>query len=94
MPRDQRCTFTAQLAPHSSTAALLRLISILHSRGTEVLDLAYESREDGATVTATVRLGNIGHLPLRQSLLRPAEVVDVVAEWEAGAVAGDRRAVS
>jgi hypothetical protein len=94
MPRDQRCTLTAQLAPSSSTAALLRLISILHSRGTEVLDLAYEGREDGATVTATVTLGNIGHLPLRQCLLRPAEVIDVVADWEAGAVTEDRRAVS
>lgn len=94
MPRDQRCTLTAQLAPQSSTAALLRLISILHSRGTEVLDLAYESRKDGATVTATVTLGNTGHLTLRQFLLRPVEVVDVVAEWEADTVADDRRAVS
>ena len=94
MPRDQRCTLTAQLAPHSSTAALLRVISILQSRGTEVLDLSYESREEGATVTATVTLGNIGHLPLRQFLLRPAEVIDVVADWEAGAVTEDRRAVS
>lgn len=94
MPRDQRCTLTAQLAPPSSTAALLRLISILHSRGTEVLDLAYENREDGATVTATVTLGNVGYLPLRHSLLRPVEVLDVVADWETDAVAADRRAVS
>lgn len=94
MPRDQRCTLTAQLAPHSSTAALLRLISILHSRGTEVLDLNYESREDGATVTATVSLGNVGHLPLRHSLLRSVEVLDVVADLDPEAVAADRRAVS
>lgn len=91
MPRDQRCTLTAQLTPDSSTtAALLRLISILHSRGTEVLDLSYENREDGATVT----LGNVGHLPMRHSLLRPVEVLDVVAHWETEAVAEDRRAVS
>lgn len=94
MSRDQRCTLTAQLAPRSSTAALLRVISILHSRGTEVLDLAYESREEGATVTATVTLGNVGHRSLRQLLLRPAEVIDVVADWKAGGVAEDRRAVS
>ena len=94
MSGDQRCTLTAQLTPNSSTAALLRLISILHSRGTEVLDLAYENREDGATVTATVTPGNTGHRTLRQSLLRPVEVVDVAADWEADAVTDDRRAVS
>lgn len=94
MPHDQRCTLTAHLAPRASTAALLRLISILHSRGTEVLDLTYESREHSATVTATVILGNIGHLPLRQSLLRPVEVIDVVTDWEVGEVGENRRAVS
>jgi hypothetical protein len=94
MPGDQRCTLTAQLVPHSSTAALLRVISILHSRGTEVLDLVYESGAEGATVTATVALGNIGLQPLRQSLLRPVEVVDVVADRDACGTAEDRRAAS
>lgn len=86
----ERCTLTAQLAPRSSTATLLRLVSILHSRGTEVLDLAYESHEQGATVTATVALGNLGQAPLRQSLLRATEVVAVVAEREVTAAAGER----
>ena len=94
MPRDERCTLTAQLTPHSSTAALLRLISILHSRGTEVIDLSFEDREDVATVTATVTLGNVGHLTLRHSLLRPVEVLDVVFGWEIEAITEDRRAVS
>ena len=94
MASDQRCTLTARLAPRASTAALLRLVSVLHSRGTEVLDLAYESRGDGATVTATVVLGNVGQLPLRQSLLRAVEVIEVVADWEADPVAADRRAAS
>lgn len=91
MSRHQQCTLTAQLAPYSSTAALLRLVSILHSRGTEVLDLEYESREDGAQVTARVALGNIGHASLRQSLLRAIEVLAVVAEQE---VVEDRRVAS
>ena len=94
MSRDQQCTLTARLAPRSSTAALLRVISILQSRGTEVIDLAYESREDGATVTATVTLGNTGHLTLRQSLLRSVEVIDVVADWVADADTDGRRAAS
>lgn len=94
MRRDQRCTLTAQLVPYSSTAALLRVVSILHSRRTEVLDLAYEGREDGAAVTATVTLGTIGCVTLSQTLLRSAEVIDVVADCGACAVADDRRAAS
>jgi hypothetical protein len=84
MPGDQQCTLTAHLAPRSNTAALLRVIAILHSRGTEVHQLTFESRGGNVvTVRATVTLGNVGGLTLRQSLLRPPEVMDVVARCEA-----------
>jgi hypothetical protein len=75
---DRWCSVTAHLQPRSHTAALLRVVSILHSRGTEVHRLTFETRDDGATtMTALVTLGNAGETTLRASLLRPLEVVDV-----------------
>ncbi len=77
---DQRCSVTAHLQPRSGTAALLRVVSILHSRGTEVHQLDFETRgDDVATMTAFVTLGNVGWQTLRASLLRPMEVIDVDA---------------
>jgi hypothetical protein len=81
---DPWCSVTAHLQPRSSTAALLRVVSILHSRGTEVHRLTFETRDgDVTTMTALVTLGNVGWTTLRASLLRPMEVIDVDARtWE------------
>lgn len=77
---DQRCSVTARLQPRSNTAALMRIVSILHSRGAEVHELAFETRSgDVATITALVTLGNVGWKTLRSSLLHPMEVIDVDA---------------
>lgn len=83
MSGHRQCTFTARLQPRSDTSALLRLVSILHSRGTEVHALCFETRDGSvATMTARVTLGNVGWTTLRASLLRPMEVIDVVARLE------------
>lgn len=74
---DRWCSVTAHLQPRSHTAALLRVVSILHSRGTEVHRLAFETHDGATTMTALVTLGNVGGTTLRASLLRPVEVVDV-----------------
>jgi ribosomal protein L12E/L44/L45/RPP1/RPP2 len=81
---DRWCSVTAHLQPRSHTAALLRVVSILHSRGTEVHRLTFETRDgDATTMTALVTLGNVGATTLRASLLRPLEVVDVdVRFWD------------
>lgn len=78
MSGHQKCFVTASLQPRAGTAALLRVVSILHSRGTEVHALAFEAAaDDAATMTAQVTLGNVGRQTLRRSLLRPVEVIDV-----------------
>jgi predicted amino acid-binding ACT domain protein len=80
---DRWCSVTAHLQPRSHTAALLRVVSILHSRGTEVHRLTFETCDGATTMTALVTLGNVGGSTLRASLLRPLEVVDVdVRFWD------------
>lgn len=77
---EQRCSVTAHLQPRSNTAALMRIVSILHSRGAEVHELAFDTRGgEVATMTALVTLGNVGWKTLRSSLLHPLEVIDVDA---------------
>lgn len=72
---------TARLAPRSDTAALLRIISILHSRCANVRHLTYDIEDEGgATLTARVTLSNAGWLTLQESLRRPVEVLDVVTD--------------
>jgi hypothetical protein len=71
-------TATVTLACRDSTAALLRLVSILHRRGAVVDDLQFRSGpEQAATVTAQVSLGNTDWRTLQQSLLGLVEVVEV-----------------
>jgi hypothetical protein len=70
---------TVTLACRESTAALLRLVSILHRRGAVVDELHFRSGPGPtATVTAQVSLGNTDWWTLQQSLQGLVEVVDVV----------------
>lgn len=68
---------SAQLAPGAGTAALLRVVSVLHARCCAVRDLAYDTDPErgAARVTARVTLRNAGALTLQRSLDRHVEVV-------------------
>ena len=74
---------TAVLVPQPDTATLLRIVSILHSRGAQVRQLNFDSEDPaGATVTARVTSGNAGSATLRESLRRVLDVVEVNTELE------------
>ena len=69
----------ATLVPGSDTAALLRVISILHGRGTLVRELTFRSSDlEGASVTAHVTTRNAGRAHVEASLQRMVEVDRVV----------------
>jgi acetolactate synthase regulatory subunit len=69
---------TATLVPDAGTPALLRVVSVLHSRGVAVEALRFStSRDTEVTVTADVRSGNVGPTTLEASLRRVLEVVEV-----------------
>ena len=71
-------TVSARLTPRSDTATLLRIVSILHSRGATVRQLAFDADDpNGATVTAQVTLSNAGWVTLLESLRRPVDVTEV-----------------
>ena len=71
-------TLTARLAPRAGTSALLRVLSILSGRGTDVQSLHFELSDEAATVTATVAMGNRDAASLRQAVLRSVDVTEVV----------------
>ena len=82
-PRPAPTTFhmTATLAPCAGSAALLRLVSILHCRCSQVRTLDFDADgPDGPTVSAEVTLNNTEWSALRELLARPVEVVDVATD--------------
>jgi hypothetical protein len=69
-------TLSADLVPGATTAALLRVVSVLHGRCAEVRQLAFHSGAEGASrVTAEVTLSNAGSQTLQASLARNVEVL-------------------
>jgi hypothetical protein len=69
-------TLSADLVPGATTAALLRVVSVLHSRCAEVRQLAFDSGAEGTSrVTAEVTLTNAGPSTLQASLARNVEVL-------------------
>lgn len=72
-------TVTSRLAPGSETAALLRVMSVFHSRRAVVHRLSFDSDSNqGPTVTARVSLTNAPWATLQHSLHRLVEVVQVM----------------
>lgn len=76
-------SLTARLGPNSGTAELLRIVSILHSRCTTVSQLTFDTEHAaGAMVTAQVILSDARWSTLQESLLRPVEVLEVIADGD------------
>jgi acetolactate synthase regulatory subunit len=74
-----------RLSPGSTTAALMRLVSVLHSRGAEVVALHYRPAGDGGNrVSATVLVTPERARTLLLSFDRVVGILDVaVMEHEA-----------
>jgi hypothetical protein len=72
---------TATLVPHAGTAALLRVVSVLHSRRTTVHELTFETGE-ATRVLARVSLGAADAATLQRSLDRSVEVLHAAVDAE------------
>lgn len=80
VPRPVASTYrmTATLAPCAGSATLLRLVSILHCRCSQVRRLDFDAEgPDGPTLSAEVTLNNTEWSALRELLARPVDVIDV-----------------
>lgn len=76
--RRETFSFTATLVPHAGTASLLRIVSILHSRGVEIHHLSHSADSPcGVTVAGCVTSGNAGREALEGCLRRAVEVAEV-----------------
>ena len=74
---------TATLTPDSGTAALLRIVSIFHSRGVKLHNLTFATdRESAPTVAACLVPGNTRAVVLEESLRRVVDVVKVSTHAE------------
>ncbi len=83
MSHGETCSLTATLAPQAGTATLLRIVSVLHSRGVEVHDLTFAAGSDSeGTVSARVTLGNVGRTTLAGSLRHVLELLEVSTRGE------------
>ncbi len=67
----------AELVPDAGTAALLRVVSVLHARCSSVRGLSYETVPGAARLTALVTVLNAGPGTLQRSLERNVEVLRV-----------------
>lgn len=71
-------SMSARLVPEPGTAALLRIVSILHSRCSDVRELTFHAgHARGATLTARVAVGSSGAATLQESIRRAVQVLDV-----------------
>ena len=69
--------FNVRLAASADHASLLRLVSVLHGRHSEILDLTFRREGEGETVlTGTLELGNLGEQSLQAALRRPIHVLE------------------
>lgn len=67
----------AELVPDAGTAALLRIVSVLHARCSSVRELSYETVPGAARLTARVTVLNASAGTLQRSLERNIEVLRV-----------------
>lgn len=80
---DHKTTYTLRvtLSSVSNTAALLRIVSIMHNRRVDILHLCFSATNaDVASMTAVVTLSNISCLTLQESVRRSVEVIEVLAD--------------
>ena len=77
----------AEIAPDAGTAALLRIVSVLHARCSNVRELSYETVPEAARLTARVTVLNAGAGTLQRSLERNVEVLRVRMNRSEGHVA-------
>ena len=77
---------SAELVPGAGTAALLRVVSVLHARCATVRQLTYDTdvTRGAPRVTAEVTLLNAGAVTLQESLNRNIEVVLAQVRGDAG----------
>ncbi len=72
------CSVTILLCPGADTATLLRVVSILHSRGTLVRRLSFHADgPQGPTVTAEIGVRNASLASVSAALTRSVQVLDV-----------------
>lgn len=69
-------TIRATLAGSSHVAGLLRVLTVLHTRAEDVVDLCFHSRADVAVLTGRVTLRHAGPETLAAWLQRPADVLE------------------
>lgn len=69
---------TIRLCPGADTATLLRVVSILHGRGTLVRRLRFDADgPQGPTITAEICVRNVGLASVGAALTRSVEVSEV-----------------
>lgn len=78
MPDHENYSVTATLVPGAGTSSLLRIVSILHSRGALIHELTFRGdQRTGARLTALVSSSNVGRETVAACLRRAVDTVDV-----------------
>ena len=78
MPDHETYSVTATLVPGAGTASLMRIVSILHSRGVHVTELTFTSDVTAeGKLTARVSSGNAGRETVAASLRQAVDLLEV-----------------
>lgn len=84
MPDHEKYSVTATLVPGAGTSSLLRIVSILHSRGALVHELTFRGdQRTGSRLTALVSSSNVGRETVAACLRRSVDTVDVATHESA-----------
>jgi len=79
MPDHENYSVTATLVPGAGTASLLRIVSILHSRGAYVHELTFTGDpRTGPRLTVLVSSSNAGRETVAACLRQAVDTLDVV----------------
>lgn len=78
MPTHENYSVTATLVPGAGTSSLLRIVSILHSRGVLVHELTFRGDpRGGSSLTALVSSSNASRETVAACLRRAVDTLDV-----------------
>lgn len=79
MPDHETYSVTATLVPGAGTASLMRIVSILHSRGVHVTELTFTGGDVTAEGKLTARMssGNAGRETVAASLRQAVDLLEV-----------------
>ena len=84
MPDHEKYSVTATLIPGAGTASLLRIVSILHSRGVYVHELTFTGApRTGPRLSVLVSSSNVGRKTVAECLRRAVDTLDVVTHERA-----------